>query len=306
MRKIAKGSVFFNDDVDEVCLKPVEGGGCYFLKDGLCQVHAKYGPRAKPTGCQRFPYGLVTTPDGGRITTEHRCPCRTLGERPPLSVSDAESSLKDRAGRLDSDQELPARIPMTLSSRIGFARYLEIETGLLTRLAAGEDALKVLDATAFPDLIEGSWPEFAAGYFDMLDGTAGGAALVWFGDALMELTAGHRPPKRERPWVSAFERAIGRSKRTLDPESMFNDWIADEIWMFRWLEWEETFDVARAEMATRLTVARHLQKKIKRLGARADQAAAEAIMIAEIATTSSEWPKTIDDIDNDPSPAGVL
>ena len=35
--------------------------------------------RQKPVGCKRFPYGLLNTPDGGRVTTEHRCPCRTLG-----------------------------------------------------------------------------------------------------------------------------------------------------------------------------------------------------------------------------------
>ena len=39
---------------------------------------------------------------------------------------------------------------MTLRSRIGFARHLEIAPGLLRRLAAGDDALEVPEAPARP------------------------------------------------------------------------------------------------------------------------------------------------------------
>ena len=305
MRAIDAESVFYNDDVEDLCLRPVEGGGCFYLDKGLCRVHAEHGPRAKPTGCQRFPFGLVATPLGGRVTTEHRCPCRTLGERPEIDLEEAEQALKDRAGRLESDQEVEGPIDLTDEHSVGFGTYLEIEARLLERLSAGEDPKAVLGADPLPDLHEGSWPVLAAEYFDMQDGSAGGEALGWFGDALLELATGHRPPARSRPWAAAFERGIARAEEPVEPRAIYNDWLADEIWMFRWHEWGP-FDVGRAEMATRLAIAQKIQARLQSQGVRADQAAAEAIMMVEIATVSTEWPKAVDAIATDPSPASEL
>ena len=295
MKRLAIASVEYNEDAEGMCMAPSQNGSCYFIKDGKCGVHAKYGPEAKPTGCRRFPYGLVSTPDGGRVTTEHRCSCRNLGDRPPLDLIDAEASLRDRAGRLEVDQEVPAQIPLTSKKKVSWAQYREIEDAILARLAAGERVEDVLDAPALPPLEESEWPVYAAEYFGMMDDTAGGIALARFGDALLYLSAGHKPPQRGRPWAASFDKAIARSKTQLDPEVIYNDWIADEIWMFRWLEWG-AFDRGRAEMATRIKVARTLQGWLQEEGAREDQAAAEAILCVELATVSTEWPRAVEDI----------
>jgi hypothetical protein len=278
-------------------MKPVAGGGCYFLKGGLCQVHAKHGAEAKPTGCQRFPCGLIATPHGGRVSTESRCPCRTLGERPPVDLGEAERALVNRAGRLEADLYTPARVPLTRSERVGFERYAALEASLLARLAAGEAPRQVLGAEPLPMRVEGSWPETAAAHLDMDDGSAGGIALAWFGDALLELSAGHRPPRRERPWSGAFDKAIARTRTAQRPAEMYADWIADELWMLRWLGWEVSFDVARAELVTRLALAEGLQRRLQRQARlRADQAVAEALMIVELATAGSVWPEALEDV----------
>jgi len=297
VRNIDPAGVFMNEDVEDLCLKPVDGL-CHFQRDGLCQVHAQHGPELKPAGCRRFPYGLVKTPVGGRITTEHRCPCRTLGDRPEIDLEDAEASLKDRAGRLEADNELEARIQWSNEKSIRFDEYVERESELLQRLADGERAEDVLGVDALCELDEGSWSVYAAEFFDMRDGTAGGEALCMFGDALLELSAGHTPPERLRPWAGAFDRAIARCTKEESPEVLYNDWIADEIWMFRWDEWG-AFDTGRKEMATRLAVARKVQERLQALGLRADQATAEAIMVVETATVSSEWPKAAEAISED-------
>lgn len=294
MRRIDPDSVFMNPDVEDLCLKPVNGL-CHYQRDGLCQVHAQHGAAAKPAGCRRFPYGLIKTPDGGRITTEHRCPCRTLGDRPPIDLEDAEASLKDRSGILEVDNELGGKVQWTSSKKIRFEEYVELEAVLLKRLADGERAEDVLGAEPLCELDEGSWAVYAAEFFDMRDGTAGGEALVMFGDALLELSAGHVPPERLRPWAGAFERAIARCSEEASPETLYNDWIADEIWMFRWSEWG-SFDTGRKEMATRLAVARKVQSRLQAQGLRPDQATAEAIMVVEVATVSSEWPKAAEAI----------
>jgi len=306
VRSLIPDAVSYNDEVEGHCMRPDEYGRCAQLQDGLCGIHARFGPEHKPGGCRRFPYGLVRTPEGGRVTTEHRCPCRTMGERPELDLADAERSLYDGAGRLESDQEVPVRIALTVERRVAFASYRKLEEELLARLAAGEKAESVLGAEPMPDLHEGAWVLHAAEFLDMRDGTAGGVAMAFFGDAVLALADGHRPPKRPRPWADAFDTACARSKKPGSPEAMFNDWLADEIWMFRWLEWGCPFDVARAELATRLAAARWLMRRFEKSGLRADQAAAEAIMIAELAACTNQWPETVDAIANDPSPASDL
>ncbi len=300
LRARRKLSVVYSDDVEGYVCAPAPNGGCVYLDAKGCTIHRLEGPDKKPGGCQRFPYGLTATPIGGRITTEHRCPCRTLGERPPLMVDDAERSLRDRAGRLETDRIITDRIEMTERMRLPFARYLEIETPLIARLHAGEKAELVLEQKPLPELQSLNWSIVAANHLDGNDGSAGGLALTWFGDGLLELYSGHTPPKRERPWAAAFERAIKRTKKPETPDQIWNDWIADELWMFRWLPWGP-FDVGLAELATRLAVARTLQKRLQKLGLRADQAAAEAVMMCELAAEASEWPVAVADFEPEPN-----
>lgn len=297
MRALGQGSVWTSPDVEAPCMKPVEGGGCYFLKDGLCQVHARHGAEAKPIGCQRFPFGLVATPHGGRVTTESRCPCRTLGERPALELDEAARALADRSGRLEVDLYVPARIALSRGERVGFERYAALEASLLQRLAAGEAPQRVLGAEPLPKLADGSWPETAAAHLSMQDGTTGGEALCWFGDALLELSAGHKPPRRARPWSAAFDKAIARTPRAQAPAAMYADWVADELWMLRWLGFGVAFDAGRAELATRLALAERVQRRLQRQARlRADQAVAEALMIVELATAGSLWPEAVAEI----------
>jgi hypothetical protein len=289
MRRLLPGSVIHHHDVDAPCMRPGDGGGCAQLTNGLCGVHARLGEAKKPIGCRRFPYGLLSTPDGGRVTTEHRCPCRTLGERPPLNVVEAEASLRDRSGRLEVDEVAPTRVALTRKQRVPFARYAAIEGEMLARLLRGERAERVLGATALPRLRERSWPVFAAELLAIDDESRGGTALSWFADALLGLSSGYKPPRRERPWHEAFERGAKRSKRPETRDQIFNDWIADELWMMRWLAWNCAFDAARTELATRLQAARWTAARLERAGIRADQAAAEAVMMAELCACCDLW-----------------
>jgi hypothetical protein len=293
MRKLISGSVMYHPDVEAPCMRFGAGGGCAQLERGMCGVHARHGAEAKPVGCRRFPYGLLATPEGGRITTEHRCPCRTLGERPAIDPLDAEASLKDPGGRLYADESAPQRMPLAARKRVPFATYRALEADMLVRLTRGERAERVLGTEPLPKLSERSWPVFAAELMVMDDGSRGGEALRWFGDALLALSAGHKPPRRERPWRDAFERGAKRARRPESADRVINDWAADELWMMRWLTWDCAFDVARAELATRVHAARWLTRRIVRLGVREDQAAAEAVMMAELACCSEVWDELV-------------
>jgi hypothetical protein len=305
LRQRNKLAVVYSDEIGGFALRPVEHRCLYLRPDELCGLHANHGAAAKPCGCRRFPYGLVTTPYGGRVTTEHRCPCRTIGPRPPISLEDAHRSLLDRAGRLEVDRDAPVRVELSRGKRVDFSVYTALEARMIEQLNQGVRAERVLAAKPLPELSRGGWPSIAIDHIETLDSTAGGLAFAWFGDALLQLATGHKPPKRARPWAVAFERAIAATPEPQDPETIFNDWIADEIWMFRWVDFGP-FDVARAELATRLRMARLIQRRIMRLGVRADQAAAEAVMMCELASGGLEWPEAVSGIARKPSPAEPL
>jgi hypothetical protein len=304
LRARRKLSVIYSEELEGYCLRPVDSH-CTYLENDRCSIHAQDGARAKPAGCRRFPYGLVRTPHGGRITTEHRCPCRTIGERPEISIADADASLRDNAGRIEADCDVPQRIELARGKRVSFDAYAQLEAGLIERLNGGERAEQVLAAKPLPPLASNTWTAVAAEHIDTNDATAGGEAFAWFGDAILHLSAGHTPPQRPRPWHRGFERALARSRAAPDPEAVYNDWIADEIWMFRWLRWGP-FDVARAELATRLAAARCMQRWLEQAGIGPGQAAAEAVMICELVAEGTEWPDAAADIERRPSPADPL
>lgn len=306
MRALVPGSVDPHPGIDAPCMRPGGDGMCAQREGGLCGIHKRFGAAAKPDGCRRFPYGLLSTPEGGRVTTEQRCPCRTLGARPPLDLADAERSLAAPSGRLQVDHRAPTHVPVAAGQRVPFARYREVERTLIDRLLAGERAEDVLDTAPLPELHRGAWPVLAAAFYDTKDGGAGDVAARWFADALMHLCEGLTPSARPRPWAASFDKAIARGVRQEDPEQLLNDWLADELWMMRWLDWRCTFDVARAELATRLEMARYLVELLVGRGLRGDQAAAEAVMIIEIGTCSDPWTDAVDAIANDPSPAPRL
>ena len=57
-----------------------------------------------------------------------------------------------------------------------------------------------------------------------------------------------------------------------------------------------------AKHGSRLAIARSIQKRIAKLGVRADQAAAEALMVIELAAEGSEWPNAVAKIEANPTP----
>jgi hypothetical protein len=214
-----------------------------------------------------------------------------------LDLADAEACLLDRAGRLDVDHAVPAIVPLTRADRVPFARYVRLEAELLQRLAAGEGVEAVLSAEPLPKLVGRDWPARARDFVAMQDGSAGGIALAWFGDALLSLATSVAPLPRPRPWSPAFERGLARTPYPEDPERILNDWVADELWMLRWLAWDGCcFDVARAELATRLAAARVVIGWLTDRGLRSDQASAEAVMLAGLAACTKEWPALVADI----------
>jgi hypothetical protein len=275
-------------EFDEPMLRTRGDGGCLFLGAGRCDLHAALGADAKPLTCGRFPFGLALTPKGGRVTTSHRCPCRTLGDRPALRAETATPALLDRRGRLDADRTVEPELRLARRSRVDFAEYEVLEADLLARLAAGEDPAAVLACAPFPALEGTSWRKEAREMLDVgVDPSRFGIALGWLAEAIRALTGkGGTPP--ELPWGDAFDRAEARAPDPGDPDAIVADWVADELWSLGWTEYGVTFAVCRAELATRLAIVRHCRAELERRGRRPDRAAAEAVSIVD-AVGASEW-----------------
>ena len=281
---------------DEPMLRTRDDGGCLFLGEGRCELHAALGPEAKPDGCRRFPLGLTATPRGGRITTRHRCPCRTLGERPPVSPSAAEPALMSSAGRLEADQRIGARVAIQGRSRVAFDTYERLESSLFDRLALGEAPESVLDAEPFPKLRGRSWTRVAEEMLGECDeDTRFDAALEWFAEAILaRQRRGYRRRMEDRPWADAFDRAEARSPEPRAPSDMLGDWIADTLWSMQWVEEVGSLAQTRAELATRLAIAKDISARLVRRGARADRATAEALMVVDSVGDSEWWHEVAD------------
>ena len=62
------------DGQEEIVVCQSRNGACLFLdQDGLCGIHRRYGPEAKPHVCRLFPYQFVLTPDGLVVGLQLEC-----------------------------------------------------------------------------------------------------------------------------------------------------------------------------------------------------------------------------------------
>jgi Fe-S-cluster containining protein len=267
-------------------IRTQEDGTCGFLTQaGRCRIHTS---PLKPRTCHRYPFLLTATPEGGRIATDHRCPCRSMGPRPPLRAEDAEAALRDASGRLAADVRIGARVPLDPGRALTWAAWRERESEMLARLDAGEPPERVLEASPFPALRAGSWRGVGADLADDEGVRRWERANQWAGDALLALHGASPRARRPRPWADAFDRAEARSPEPEDPEAMLADWIADALWS---LEWTTRGDLAlaRADLATRVVIARWIGARLESEGVRADRARAEGISVAEIVALSDTW-----------------
>ena len=285
---IEPGRLVRHKDLLAPVFRTAEGGACVLRSERGCELHAVHGAAAKPAGCMRFPFGLIATPEGGRVTTEHRCPCRTLGDRPPITAESALESLVEPNGRLVPNGRLGARVPIDDRRRIPFARFRAVESAMIDALLAGADANVVLDVKPFGRLEGERWKAIGQELRLERDGTAYGEAMLWFGNAILKLVEGERLLVTPRPWSISYDKAESRAGRR-DLRAVLNDWVADALWSLDWVFTTRSFHAGRRELATLYTIALTIAQRLTRARVRPDRAAAEAITIVELARQSGAW-----------------
>ena len=269
-----------------VLLRTKRDGTCTFLtRGGRCEIH--HSP-LKPRTCHRYPFLLTATPEGGRVGTDHRCPCRSMGARPALRVEDAEAALRGPAGRLSVDLRVEGSVRLAPRRAISWSSWRAHEAELLERLAEGERVEQVLDAAPFPELRGLSWLQVGLDLADDHTEMRWARAHQWAGDAILALQGHPLPGVRARPWRDAFDRAEARTPELQSQEAMLADWIADAVWALEWTT-RGSFALARRDLATRLAMARWIAARLAAEGAREDRAVAEAIAVVEMAGLSETW-----------------
>lgn len=297
VRKIDPQGAAWDDDFEDRMLSTRPDGGCHFLMPDLrCGIHATHGPEAKPEGCRQFPLGLVATPDGGRITTRHRCPCRTLGDRPDIDVDASIPSISDDEGNLAPEDRIKRIRLGRKKNKVDWATWRAMEDEMLADLAAGVRPEEVLGVPPFPKLKKSSWSAESDAFVDAIDGTSFGFAIAWFGETVRALVIeGYEPRFPVRTWSDAFDRAEARPG-TRTEDDVLSDWVADEIWSLEWNS-EAGWEVARVELATRLAVARDVAHRLQSDHALGPgRAAAEALMIVELVGESDFWSEVVERI----------
>jgi hypothetical protein len=264
-------------------------GRCVFWSEQGCAIHMQLGPEMKPTPCIQFPFALTATPAGGRISTQHRCTCRTLGPLPPVTVDAARPCLLDPNGELKPEHAVLDEVAWSATETLSFAQYEEREAGLLSALIEGKNLMAVLDADPFPALDGSTWPEVADELLEFQGPTRAATASRWFGEAIGFLVDRRERTETGRPWADAFERAGQRVEEPASPNLVFGDWLADELWSMRWTHYG-SLARARAEWATRLAIARRIAGWLDISTPLQDNiSAAEAVMIVDVIGTTDPW-----------------
>lgn len=108
-------------------------GSCVFLDDtGKCRIHAAVGGDKKPLPCRIFPWELVATPTGVRVSVQRECRdfLRATGpEAPPL-----EAARDELSALLKAIEVLPTARPIaTVGGRelASWAAWEALEAGLM-------------------------------------------------------------------------------------------------------------------------------------------------------------------------------
>ncbi len=220
---LVPGSLVRSHDLRAPVFRTQQHGACVLRSTRGCELHAVHGAAAKPTGCTRFPFNLVSTPDGGRVTTEHRCPCRTLGVRPLLTPEVAELSLRDSAGRLSANGKVGTRVALERGKRVAFSRFRAEESQVIADLLALREPFAALSTKPFGRLYQERWADVAEAALAERDDTAYGVAMSWLGRAIQVCSGTQRAlDTSERPWSAAYDRAERRGpgrRRTIAPSA---------------------------------------------------------------------------------------
>ncbi len=272
-----------------VLLMQADSGTCVFLGETGCALHERLGPEMKPSPCIRFPYGLTATPTGGRITTQHRCPCRTLGTRPPVTQDSAKPNLLGPDGELKPEHAVEDELAWSASETISFSEYERRERPILEALIAGQGLRGSLDAEPLPPLKGLRWGDVADELASFHGPERVSVAARWFGEALGYLIDRRERTEEGRPWANAFDRARARIETPEPPNRVLGDWLADEIWCLRWSAYG-SFATARAELATRLAVARRIVSCLEfRTPIGDNVSAGEAVTIVDVIAGTDTW-----------------
>jgi len=288
VRRLSRRAVTYESHF-RAYMMTLKEGRCIFLMDNdLCKVHAKYGMDAKPATCRKFPFALTSTPDGRRVVTSHRCPCRTMGERAEMTPESVDKEIRVPGVPLRSERAVDEKIKVAPGKKVSWDKWRKLEEKLFKRLAAGENPSKVLGFKTFGRLKNCDWEDLAEELREDLDESYFDVARLWVADAIMKCTDNEPMTDLPRPWAKHFDKAESRATVVRKPRDIINDWLADEIWAFEWAD-EMNFKRAQMDWANKIALIDAIRRYMKKHGTRSDRATAEAIMIVDAVCTSEYW-----------------
>lgn len=107
-------------------------GNCMFLlEDVRCGIHSELGSKAKPIGCQLYPYRATTTPLGIYFALSFACPTVVAGSDREVESNRAE--LESILERWPDSADIYSEVNLTMESQgeISWERYQSLEDWML-------------------------------------------------------------------------------------------------------------------------------------------------------------------------------
>jgi hypothetical protein len=223
-----------------------------------------------------------------RVSTSHRCTCRSIGEREPLDVARVRAEIGVTGRALSLAWSGPARIAIDAEREVSFTDWATREARLLEKLNAGVGLAAFPGSAAFPSLRNDSWEKVAARFCHPSDATGFEQAKAWIGEAIRSHVNQTAIGERPRPWARFLPRVAARSTAADDRDAMLSDWLADELWGLGWTRWGN-FEQARMDFSTRAVIVETLEAAFVRLGTPPTLAMAEAILVVDAVVHSPHW-----------------
>jgi len=122
----------------EISVCRSRNGACVFLgPDGLCRVHGKLGPSAKPHICRLFPFKFIMGPDGIHVGLQMECR-RLLDTTRGQPLIEQEEQLRELAGLLPKIPKVRMFVSVDGRLTIPYDEYTRIEDSIVAAVESAD------------------------------------------------------------------------------------------------------------------------------------------------------------------------
>jgi len=220
-----------------------------------------------------------------------------MGHSELLTESSARAALQaPKSARILKDFEVSSTVKWARRCKVHFDDYVAWERSILASLDRDQDDPSIASIlgtkrNALPKLRFYDWSDLSERLDKWVEDEPlddGFACTLRWARLVLPPRSRKKAPLPERPWAWTFDRGRARTPKPLSVRKVLGSWLADDLFGMSWADWGSVHKQF-LDMSARYVIATRLIEHLLSLGLRDDQAAAEAVMIADTVGNSETW-----------------